>query len=714
MFHSQKYDVYPDRVVEGAYTASVTPGGGLQSNYPVSENATGDRTWSPAAEPNAFPRLTSDIPLGDALYNLSLSELQKDKRSDGALSAGAQWPGVWTRDVSYSIFLSLAIIDPDAARKSLLTKVRRDRIVQDTGTGGSWPVSSDRECWALAAWEIYLATGDRGWLAQSYSIIRNSIADDEAVALDPNDGLMRGETSFLDWRDQNHPRWMQPVDIYESKSLSTNTIFYAVYRVLAAMAKEQNLADTSWEQKADHLGKAVNENFWMPSKGFYGEYLYGPAWQTLSPRSDALGQALTMLTGLAPKTRQASLLSSVPVMEYGIPTVYPQIPDMRPYHNRAVWPFVQALWSMAAADHQDEAAVAQGLASVYRASALFLTNKENFVVETGSPVGTAINSDRQLWSVAGNLAMTYRVLFGMRLEPLGLRFAPVVPAGWGQHRSLSGFHYRDAVLSIEIKGHGSHVKSTTLDGKPAEPFLAADLKGAHSLVIELEEQGTRMPQPRQVEGAIAPATPTLQLSDGTLRWAPVEGAEHYQVYQNGRPWQRVAAGSLSLPVASGSNEPAIKTRTDYQVTAVGSDGFASFLSAPVQPIPSRKVKLGSSELGYISTDQGATQDVPLSFDVDDSGKYLVAFEYANGSDSIEDNSRCALRTLYIDAARVGPIVMPQRGKDAWTDFGRSSGQLVQLGPGHHTGVLRFEPEDLNMDGKTNAARLRAILLDRLP
>ena len=37
-----------------------------------------------------------------ALHRLSLSELVKDKSPDGAFSAGAQWPGVWTRDISYS------------------------------------------------------------------------------------------------------------------------------------------------------------------------------------------------------------------------------------------------------------------------------------------------------------------------------------------------------------------------------------------------------------------------------------------------------------------------------------------------------------------------------------------------------------------------------------------------------------------------------------
>ena len=30
------------------------------------------------------------------------------------------------------------------------------RIVQDTGSGGAWPVSTDRMVWLLAAWEVYI------------------------------------------------------------------------------------------------------------------------------------------------------------------------------------------------------------------------------------------------------------------------------------------------------------------------------------------------------------------------------------------------------------------------------------------------------------------------------------------------------------------------------------------------------------------------------
>ena len=192
--------------------------------------------WARSLDLSTFPELTSSQRLQDAIYRLSLEELRQLVREDGALSAGAKWPGVWTRDVSLSAILSLALVAPDATRRSLMAKVdSAGRIIQDTGTGGSWPVSSDRMVWALAAWELYAATGDRDWLRQSYDIIRRSAEADLHAVRDPATGLFNGESSFEDWREQSYPRWMQPADIYTSQNLGTNAVHYAAYRVLGDM-----------------------------------------------------------------------------------------------------------------------------------------------------------------------------------------------------------------------------------------------------------------------------------------------------------------------------------------------------------------------------------------------------------------------------------------------------------------------------------------------
>ena len=50
--------------------------------------------------------------------------------------------------------------------------------------------------------------------------------DDTENVYDPVTGLVKGESSFLDWREQTYPKWMQPADIYESENLGTNAVHY--------------------------------------------------------------------------------------------------------------------------------------------------------------------------------------------------------------------------------------------------------------------------------------------------------------------------------------------------------------------------------------------------------------------------------------------------------------------------------------------------------
>ena len=56
-----------------------------------------------------------------------------------------------------------------------------------------------------------------------------------------------------------------------------------------------------------------------------------------------------------------SIISKTPYTPYGISSVYPQLPDIKPYHNDAVWPFVQAYWNLAAKKAGNMAAFEKGV-----------------------------------------------------------------------------------------------------------------------------------------------------------------------------------------------------------------------------------------------------------------------------------------------------------------------------------------------------------------
>ncbi|MEL6865356.1 MAG: glycogen debranching protein, partial [Bacteroidota bacterium] len=272
---------------------------------PHDESEVQDKEWQLSEDVSARPTYVSDQVIVDALFNLSLEEAIKNIEPDSTLRTGAKWGGVWTRDVSYSTLLAFAYHEPEVAKISLRKKVKRGRIIQDTGSGGAWPVSSDRTTWCLAAWEIYKVTGEEAWLEEVYPIIKNSLEDDYKTIYDAQRGLYSGESSFLDWREQSYPKWMDNRDIYVSHNLGTNVVHYQAHRILADMAKIKGEPYEVYEERAQKIKQGINKHLWMPDKAYYAQFLYGRDALIVSPRYEALGEALAILFGVADEEKAA-------------------------------------------------------------------------------------------------------------------------------------------------------------------------------------------------------------------------------------------------------------------------------------------------------------------------------------------------------------------------------------------------------------------------
>lgn len=703
----------PDR--DSIYTVTVP----VAAMYTRPLASDGRAIWARHLDISGYPQLASSERLIDALYRMSLEELQQLVRDDGAFSAGAKWPGVWTRDISLSAVLGLAMIAPDATRKSLMAKVdSAGRIIQDTGTGGSWPMSTDRMAWALAAWEVYAVTGDRGWLRSAYDIIARSAEADLHAAFDPVTGLFHGESSFLDWREQSYPRWMDPKDIYQGEALGTNAIHYATYRILGNMSRALGQPSRRWDVIADTVQRGMNAHLWQATKGWYGQYRYGRNFSSLSPRSEGLGESLAMIYGVASPAQRTRLSADAPVVEFGEPSFWPYIPGEALYHNAAIWPFVNAYWTWAAAEAGNAAGVEHGLATMFRPAALFLTNKENMVAATGHFEGTVLNSDRQLWSVAGNLAMTYRVLFGMRLEPERLVFGPMVPRAYNGERTLSHFRYRGSMLTITVRGFGDGVASALLDGRAvSRPEIAAALTGAHTLTIEMNGHWTDA-RAALVENRYSPATPIVELRGGALVWRAVSGATSYGIYRDGK---RVATARESRATVREDDGLA-----EYQVTAIDAGGLESFLSEPLRIVRESAVRIiqpppqllehaheGFTGAGYVSLTRERNTNLQIPIEISTAGTYGIDVRYANGNGPINSGDKAAVRTLLVDGKLVGILVMPHRGTDLWTDWGYSNPVRVVLHAGAHTLTLEYTALDENMNRNENTALLDHVRTTKL-
>lgn len=697
---------------EGGLQASTPSANTLVSNYPDSEYESGE--WHLTRDLSQFATYTAPTRIEEAIYNLSLEECINAVEADSTLRTGKNWAGVWTRDVSYSILLSMSHLQTNAAKYSLMHKVGpTGKIIEDTGTGGSWPCSTDRIVWAVAAWEIYKVTGDSLWLETIYPIIKRTIEDDLLVAFDTRTGMMKGESTFLDWREQEYPLWMKPVDIYNSENLGTECLHYQALKILSAMEGILGSREDAerYDSFAEKIKEGINSYLWMEDKGYYGQYLYGRHNLILSPRSETLGEALAILFGVASAKQSASIVANMPQQVFGTSCFFPQIAGIPPYHNDAMWPFVQSFWMKANAKAGNEKGVLHSISSIYRMAALFLTNKENMVIGNGRWQGTEINSSNMLWSLSGNLSIVYSILFGMQYETSGIRFTPLVPKSMGGERMLKSFRYRDAEYDIELSGYGCGIKSFSLDGEKTDAFIPADLTGKHTIKIVLDGKSGSS-KINIVTNAYSPETPICIVSDSVLNWSFVEGVGQYRIICDGQEIATTADNFFTM-----------EKEGQYQVIALGNNGYESFASEPVDfsktihlidiskfaksSVAPYKSVNGSGYV-YLTKTENTTVSIPIEIAQD--GLYAMDILYANANGPINTDNKCALRTLWVDGERVGAIVMPQCGVDAFHTWNYSNPYLLNLSAGLHEFKLTFEPENENMNIDVNSAAINKLRL----
>ena len=724
-----KYSWHRDSVTQAEFKAVAPSADRIVSSYKAQPGyfmpIQGE--WNRKNDISAYPQLHTPDMLYTAVYNMGLDEMVNAVEADTTLRTGKEWAGVWTRDASYSILLSMAYMQPEASRISLDKKVdSQGRIIQDTGSGGAWPVSSDRQIWTVAAWEVYKATGDKKWLKHAFEVAQRSLLTDEATIYDTATGLVRGETSFIDWREQSHPKWMQCADIYSTLTLSTSIVHARAWESLAGMASELGMKKQAAQylERAKTISEAINKYLWMPDKGYYAMYLYGRDNQTLNPRAETLGESLAIVWGIADKERAVSITENNPVPPFGPGIFYPQIADMPPYHNNSLWPWVDAWWTIANAKAGNEQGVLHGFGALVRPAALFCTNKENLVLDNGD-IATELNSSNMLWCLAGNLALTHKVLFGIDYHADGLAFTPFVPQVLGDTRSLTNFKYRDALLDITISGYGANIKSFKVNGKEQAPFIAAaKAKGNLKVEIVMDSQPIPPLSVNTVDNAKSPITPIVRIDGNVLSWQSIEYINHYIVLRNGNPIAETRSTTYKV------TEPG-----EYQVIGVADDGIQSFASEPVSnrlaivvELPGENTIVHSDEIpmdyrpttavtgyegvGFVELDKkSAPLDVMV--DVPEEGDYFLTLRYANGNGPVNTENRCGIRTVSVDGVPTGIVVLPQRGRGNWDDWGFSNSLLLNgLTPGEHVITISYLPENENMNITTNHFLLDHITLTK--
>ncbi|NUP11623.1 MAG: hypothetical protein HOW73_36720 [Polyangiaceae bacterium] len=733
------------------------------------------------AEVAGQPVIRTGNDMFDALYALAVEETRNNSvdsisnfafnggnpipcASGGCFETGRLWTYVWTRDTSYAVALGLGSLDPTRARNSLefKTSARRDgvgrEIVQDTGTGGSWPISTDRVVWAIGAWELlkFLDGAERSaFVDLAYESITNTLERDRKVIWDPTDGLYRGEQSFLDWREQTYPAWTatDTVQIGMSKSLGTNLGHLRLLEVGAALAKEKGLseASTQYESWADDLRAAIRSELYLPEAGLFSTYKTTRLDPSAAGRYDLLGEAFAVLFDAAETPDVArSVVASYPHLPQGAPVIWPQQQDTPIYHNRSIWPFVTAFWAKAAAKVGNAAATDHAIASLVRGAALNLSNMENFEavsgaawLDDGAASGPVVNSQRQLWSVAGYLSVVQDVVFGLDASQQGIRFAPHISAELkarlfpgAQSIALSNFTYRNKRIGVRVRfpadasGSGFYsIAAIRLNDKTiSEDFVASsDLESENVFEIDLgDPSGDAGSLTSLDDGDIAdyqnlfgprtPAIGTLAANGAslTLQWdAAGEQGVTFDVYRDGL---RVAEGLTTTSWTDPDSSDHTTVTHCYTVDATFPSGARSQHARPVCHFGDGNTRIQTFDAQSFAASGGSlvmnhgrwhyenwgepgdtltvTNVVPTQ-----SGTHLLQVVAGNGAGDFTTGVTCGVKAIEVwDGSNLvgsGYLVMPHLA--TWDDWRDSNFVSVDLTAGtNYTVVIREDDASYNM------------------
>ncbi|MFZ7087254.1 hypothetical protein [Curtobacterium sp. RRHDQ10] len=450
-------------------------------------------------------------PLVDtAVRTLDRNVVQDDRGT--YIRAGDGYVDPWTRDAALNSWGAAAVLRPDAARATLLRVCERlpDGTLVVAQDDQWW----DRMVWVVAARDLALTTGDRTLLRTAFDVGLATFRIQHRERFRPRWGLYAGPALMQDGisglptppatTDEPTSFVLDYPDAHEVMTLSTNVLYVAAARALAATARELAGADglggadgpagangpagaggrpgadglagadpDALDAHADRLVAAIRRH--LGDGDTFGAFVHGvgAAAGTLDHHREAAGLALAVLYDVAPPGTAHDVLASVGRGRAGAVNVAPhyadRYSDAHPgRHNAMCWPMVMGLVGLAAAAAGDAAGVARTLddlrALVDRSGGRF---DEVHDARTGEPSGgwqcgfLWDSEPNQTWSATSFLRLVHHGVLGLRADLDGLRLAPLRPAG-GEVVTATGVPFRAASIDLTIEA--GERDSVSVDG----------------------------------------------------------------------------------------------------------------------------------------------------------------------------------------------------------------------------------------------------------
>jgi len=338
----------------------------------------------------------------------------------------------------------------------------------------------------VAAWQLYLTTGDRDFLRETYQ--RLSLYDDWLWRRrNTGDGL-------LVWYNPVESGWDNAARLFPlpAKSVDGSTIAYLLRKMLADSAQELGRPDEAaqYEQRAELTARSINEKMWDEQTGLYFDISMDGARR---PEKSPAG-FMPLMAGIVTKERSARLAEHLRnAKEFAtlapVPTVSKDDPDFDP--NTWGWngpSWIPSNWlvmeSLARAGMTDDSNhIMQAMVEMMSKPDGWPGAYEQYNSETGVGFGVADYS----WSGALNDYLT-RWVAGVQPDVPRhmLLIAPHLFAGWNSFE-IQRLHIGHDEIGYRYEESNGHIRVRISDDGPDafQTELALPLKDTpHQVLVD--------------------------------------------------------------------------------------------------------------------------------------------------------------------------------------------------------------------------------------
>lgn len=471
-------------------------------------------------------RFESDFPILDKVFNRA-ARVVENSIPNGEESR------------LYAYALSASLIAPDRLRQAI-----------ETYRPGIWPLEpSGYAELLLARNELAITTDRREYIEMAHQSARPLLVDYIRAIQSDTLPLLYGAADRLGQYNVCYPDWMETRDLFASNSLSVNALYAAAYRSAATLGQMSGDSPDIYSTQAEKLSQAINDELWIPNRGFYSAFLYGSPWPMVSQATDTYGQAICALNGIATPPMCRRMVDETPTTPYGQIRWTPGR-----YHTEAIVdPVCTALQGVAAAIADNDKGLITAIGQMVRASALFGPGVPDLDVATGQPI---VKDTDTAATAAALLLLPIKALAGITPQPGRLEFRPCIPLALKGEMTIRNLRYAESTIDITIRGAGTRVVSFTIDGvNETGHCFDASMVGHHHIVITLDDnyirhsnQSVRMP-------VSLPAEPYVEwVSPRRAKIAPgnkdANADISFEIFLNGVFVDQTNAGAYALYDAS--------------------------------------------------------------------------------------------------------------------------------------------------------------------